>query len=324
MGGSKAFVPAAWKLTGAQGSSEVTAAPWFVDVRALAYRKDVFQKAGVDPKQAFKDLKSFEAALQKVKDANPDVAPFVHPGRNDWNVWQNASQFVWNYGGDILNKDNTQAAFNSDKSVDGVHQLTSFYGKGLTAPDTLELNSAEAEARFGNGEAASIIASSYLISQARSPKDQGGWQSDEARNNLAFAEFPAGPGGQYTFVGGSQLGIFNDCPQPEVAVKFVQYLTSNESQARYASNIGMLPAREEAQKAEAFNDPLYQPFKAGSQKGKAAPAIVEWGGIENAFQTELQGLWEEVAASEGEPIDRETVKQRLDAAAETVNGLLGQ
>ncbi|HEY1011293.1 MAG TPA: extracellular solute-binding protein, partial [Herpetosiphonaceae bacterium] len=323
LGGSAAFVPASWELTGVKGSSDVTALPWFVDVRAIAYRKDVFEKAGVDPATAFKDLTSFEAALEKIKAAG-GVAPFVHPGRNDWNVWQNASQFLWNYGGDILNGDNKQAAFNSKEGASGIHQLVSLYGKGLTPADTLELNSAQAEQRFGGGEAASIIASSYLISQARSPKDAGGWQSDDARNNLAFAEFPAGPGGQYTFVGGSQLGIFKDCASPEAAVKFVQYLAGAESQARYGNNVGMLPALQTAQDDKAFSDPLYAPFKAAAQKGKAAPAVVQWGGIENAFQTELQGLWEDVAASPGAPVDLAVVETRLNAAAETVNGLLEQ
>lgn len=323
MGSEGAFVPVSWELTSYAGSDVISAMPWFVDVRGIAYRTDVFEEAGINPAEAFQDLDSFEAALTQLKDANLEIAPFVHPGRNDWNVWQNTSQFIWNYGGDILGPDNTQATFNSDESVKAVQQFASFYGKGLTAPDTLELNSAQTEARFGNGEAATIIAPSYMISQAKAPKDDGGWQSDEARENFAFAEFPAGPGGQFTFVGGSQLAIFRDCPHPEAAVQFVEYLTSLESQARYASNIGMLPALREAQSNTAFEDPLYEVFKQGSEKGKSAPAIIEWGGVENTFQTELQGVWEDVAASPDTPIDEATIKARLDAAAETVNSLLG-
>ncbi|NOK61387.1 MAG: extracellular solute-binding protein [Chloroflexi bacterium AL-W] len=323
MGGEEAFVPVSWELTSYADSDVVSAMPWFVDVRGIAYRTDIFEQAGIDPTEAFQDLDSFEAALMQLKEADLGIAPFVHPGRNDWNVWQNTSQFIWNYGGDILTTDNTQAIFNSDESVKAVQQFASFYGKGLTSPDTLELNSSQTEARFGNGEAATIIAPSYLISQANAPKDNGGWQNDEARANFAFAEFPAGPGGQFTFVGGSQLAIFRDCPHPEAAIKFVEHLTSLESQARYSSNIGMLPALREAQNDAAFEDPLYETFKQGSEKGKSAPAIIEWGGVENTFQTELQGIWEDAAASPDAPIDEATIKARLDAAAETVDGLLG-
>lgn len=323
VGGESAFVPASWQLTGIQGSDTVTAMPWFTDVRGIAYRKDIFEQAGINPEDAFKDLQSFEAALQKIKDANLNIAPFVHPGRNDWNVWQNTSQFIWNFGGDILDAEGKKAIFNSPEATQGVEFFASLYGKGLTASDTLELNSAQTEARFGNGEAATIIAPSYLISQARAPKTDGGWQNDDARSNVAFAEFPAGPGGQYTFVGGSQLGIFKDCASPEAAVKWVQYLAGQESQARYGANLGMLPALKAAQEAEAFSDPLYNAFKAGATKGKSAPAIVEWGAVENSFQTELQAVWEDVAASSGKPIEQAQVKERLDAAAQTVDDLLG-
>jgi multiple sugar transport system substrate-binding protein len=323
VGGESAFVPASWELTGIQGGDEVTALPWFTDVRGIAYRKDILEKAGLDPAEAFKDLDSFVATLQKIKETSPEIAPFVHPGRNDWNVWQNTSQFIWNYGGDILNQEGKQATFNSPEAIKGVQLFASLYGQGLTAPDTLELNSAQTEARFGDGQAATIIAPSYLIGQAKAPKDAGGWQSDEARNNVGFAEFPAGPGGQYTFVGGSQLAIFNDCAAPEAAVKWVEYLTSEESQARYGDKLGMLPALKTAQAAPAFSDPLYDAFKAGATKGKSAPAVVEWGGVENTFQTELQAVWEDVAASPGTPIDEAKIKTRLDGAAETVDGLLG-
>ncbi|KAB8145140.1 extracellular solute-binding protein [Chloroflexia bacterium SDU3-3] len=324
VGGAEAFVPASWELTGIKGDPAIYAVPWFTDVRAIAYRADVLKKAGLDPKDAFKDLASFEKTLQTIKDANLGIDPFVHPGRNDWNVWQNTSQFIWNYGGDILSTDNTQAIFNSDKAVEGATFFGDLYGKGLTAPDTLELNSSQAESRFGDGKAAMIIASSYLVSQARAPKDNGGWSNDDARANLAFAEFPAGPGGQYTFVGGSQLGIFKDCPNPDAAVKFVQYLTGGESQARYNASTGMLPALKAAQADKAFSDPLFDAFKAGANKGKAAPAVVEWGGIENAYQSALQSVWEDVAASPGKPVTTEQVKARLDEAAQTVDSLLGK
>lgn len=324
VGGKDAFVAASWRATGIEGSNEVVALPWIVDIRAIAYRKDIFEKAGINPEEAFKDLASFEAALHKIKDANLGIAPFVHPGRNDWNVWQNAAMFMWNYGGDLLTPDNKQAAFNSDESVAGVQQLVSFWPKGLTPEDTLELNSAQAEQRFGEGQAATIMGASYLISSARAPKDSGGWTNDDARNNLAFAEFPAGPGGQYTFAGGSQLAIFKDCPHPEAAVKFVQYLVGKESQARYNAATGFLPPLKAAQDDPAFNDPLWEVFKRAGPKGKSAPAVVQWGGIENALQSELQALWEDVAASPGKPLTKEQIKARLDAAAETVNELLSQ
>lgn len=320
LGGAQSFVQASWATAGVAG--KVTSIPWFADVRALAYRKDILEKVGLTPDAAFKDIASFEATLQKIRDANLGVEPFVHPGRNDWNVWQNAAMWIWAYGGDLLSADGTSAAFNSPQAVAGVTEFDGLYGRGLTAPDTLELNSAQVDARFGDGSTAIIITGPWNISQARNPTASG-WDT-MAAENLAFAEFPAGPGGQYTFVGGSNLGIMKSCKNYDAAFAFVKYLLSKESQIRYGNAIGMLPVTLEAQNDPVFTqDPLFSVFIKAAAKGKTSMNIPAWGQVENTLQTALQGLWEDAAAAGlGKPIDAATVQARLDQAANTVNTLL--
>jgi multiple sugar transport system substrate-binding protein len=322
MGGEEAFVDASWATTGMEGSDEVVAIPWFVDSRALAYRSDILEELGLTPEEAFKDFQSFEQTLQRVKEANPDIAPFAHTGRGDWNVIQNASMFIWNYGGNILNEDNTQAAFNSPEAVDAVTFMASLFGRGLTPPDAPEINTVQAENKFANGEAFSVITGPWTVGNVNTPAEQGGWENREVAENTAFAEWPAGPGGQYSFVGGSQLGVLNECPHPEAAVQFVQFLTSQESVVPYTTRAGFLPARIEAQQNETFNTPAYQVFQNAAEKGKVPPAIPQWGAVENVLRTALEGVWEDVQASGNTPISEEAVRARLDAAAQSVNELL--
>jgi multiple sugar transport system substrate-binding protein len=328
MGGAANFVPASWDTASIDGNT--VSVPWFADVRALAYRKDVLDKAGVKPEEAFKDLDSFVAALQKIKAADPKdaqgnpIAPFLHPGRNDWNVWQNASVWIWAYGGDLLDKDGKKAAFNSDKAAAGVTRFNGLYGLGLTPKDTLELNSAQSDSRFGQGTVAVYLTGPWVISQARDIKASG-WITDAAAN-LAFAPFPAGPGGQATFVGGSNLAVMKNTKNVEAAMTFMKYLLSKESQNRYANAIGMLPATVEAQKDPAFvQDPMFSVFVKAAPTGKTSMNIAKWGQVENNLQTALQALWEDVAAlGVGKTIDEPSVKKSLDEAAVTVNTLLAQ
>jgi multiple sugar transport system substrate-binding protein len=322
MGGEQAFVKASWQTTHQEGSSEIVAIPWFVDSRALAYRKDLLEKTGLSPEEAFKDMNAFQSTLQKVKEANPDIAPFAHTGRGDWNVIQNASMFIWNYGGDILSPDNKQAAFNSEQAVDAVTFAASLYGQGLTPPDAPEINTTQAENKMAEGQAFSVVTGPWTVGNVNAPVDQGGWANRDVAGNVAFVEWPSGPGGQYAFVGGSQLAVLNECQHPEEAVKFVQFLTSQESVVPYTKVAGFLPARLEAQQDPAFNTPAYQVFKAAAEKGKVPPTIAQWGGVENVMRTALEGVWEDVQASPGKPIDEAAVKARLDAGAESVNELL--
>jgi multiple sugar transport system substrate-binding protein len=323
-GGESAFAPASWSTRGLVWTDAVTAAPWFTDVRALAYRTDVLAELGLTPEVAFADMESFENTLQLIKQARPDMAPFVHPGRNDWNVWQNTAMFVWAYGGDILTPDLSAAAFNSPEAVRGITQFYGLYGKGLTAPDTLELNSSQTEFRFGQGQAATVITGSYVISSARAPETaSGAWPDAQAKANLGFVPVPAGPGGQWTFIGGSNLAILKSSKNQEAAVKFVNFLLSRESQVRYGQGIGMLPAVLSARADPAFtDDPLYSGLIRAAANGWTAPATGLWGQIEPAFQEALVGMWDDVAISPDQPIGIELVQQRMNAGARAVNNLL--
>lgn len=329
LGGEANFVPASWSTAVVEGN--VDAIPWFADVRAIAYRTDILEKIGVTAEDAFKDVASFEATLEKVKEAalvnetGTAIAPFINTGRNDWNVWQNASMWMWNFGGDILNADGTKAAFNTDAAIAGVVEYYGLYGKGLTAADTLELNSASTDGRFGAEAAAfSYMTGPWIISNARN-QEVSGWP-DESAKNLAFAPIPTGPGGQFTFVGGSNLGIMKTCAYPEAAFELVKFLTGKVSQIRYANAIGMLPATLEGQNDATFTeDPLFSVFIAAAQNGKSAPAIPAWGQVENTINPAFQALWETVAANGvGSPITVEQVKATLDEAATTVDTLLAQ
>jgi multiple sugar transport system substrate-binding protein len=321
VGGEAAFVEASW-ATG-KIYDNVVAMPWFADVRAILYRTDVFEAAGVDLDTAFDTTDNFIAALEAVRDSGQDIAPFVHPGRNDWNVWQNATQWGWAYGGDILTEDWSQAAFNSPEFVAGVTQFDQLYGMGLTPENTLELNSAQTDADYGQGRAASMMSGPWMISNLRDLEGSG--YEQVVADNTAIAPFPTGPtGADVTFFGGSNLGIMTTCKDYDAAFEFVKFLVSKESQIRYGNAIGMLPTTVEAQGDASFtDDEWFSVFIDAAPTGRSSPNIPKWGAVENTLNTALQGLWEDVAAADG-PVDEATIQTRLDEAAETVNTILSQ
>jgi multiple sugar transport system substrate-binding protein len=333
VGGEEAFVPASWQTGMSDGT--LVAMPWIGDVRALYYNKKVYEAAGVDVSTAFADLDSYRAALAQIRDAqipvDPEdpskgvVAPLIIPGKGDWNVWQNQLQWIWAYGGDILNADMTKAILNSEEAVDAVEFYVSMYADGLTASDTLEMNSATTDERLGKGLAATELAGPYVVPNIRDQKASGYTVAEE---DIGVAEFPAGPGGQYTFIGGSDLGILDTCESYDAAWALVKYLLRKDAQIRYGNAVGLLPVTHEA--LEPFkSDPMYAPFIAAAAKGKTSAPSGQWGAIETAINTAFTSIWEDVAEAcpvQGEPgcaaPSRDLIKQRLDAAAATVDELL--
>lgn len=325
MGDAENFVEASWKTCNPVDSGFTTAMPWFVDTRAVIYRTDVLEQAGVDPAEMFAAWDGFVAGLEKIEAAGLEIKPMAFPGKNDWNVLHNFAPWVWEAGGDMLNPGNTAAVFNSPEGIEGVKFYASLYTQGFTPEDALELNSAQIDGLFSDGSVAMVISGPWMIKGARTPEDQGGWKESEAAQNLAVAEIPAGPAGRYTFVGGSDLTVWRGSKHPEMAVELVKFLTSKESQIRYGLNIGMLPAVKEALADPSFaDDPDYQVFVSAVENGKSYPAIAAWGPIETAMVKSLGALWDDVAGVYG-PFDADTmIPERLNAAAQEVDNLLAQ
>ena len=327
MGGKDNFVAASWQTCNPVGSGFTVAVPWFVDTRALIYRKDVLEKVGLDPDEAFATWDSFDAALTKIKEAQEagtvETYPIGFPGKNDWNVLHNFAPWVWGAGGDMLNPGNTAAVFNSDKAIEGFKFYASLFTKGYTPPDVLELNSAQVDGLFPSGEVAMVISGPWMVKGSRTPNDDGGWGDSDAAKVMGVHEIPAGPAGRYTFVGGSDLTVWNSSKHQKEAVEFVKYLVGKESQIRYCQNIGMLPAVNEALADSTFkDDPDYGVFVQAVEHGKSYPAIAAWGPLETAMVKNLGALWDDVAGVNG-PFDPDTmIPARLNAAKQEVDALL--
>lgn len=320
MGGSDNFTPAAWATSSLAGSKDVTAIPWFVDTRAIIYRTDVLQKAGVDPATGFKDWNTFVQTLQKMKDTGMVKAPFAYPGKNDWNVVHNFAPWIWSAGGSMLTADNSQAAFNNDAGIKGAQFYASLYTQGLVLKDALEKNSNDVEAYFESGDVGAIIDGPWMLKNATLTKADSGFSDTPYAKEIGVAMIPTGPSGDYPFVGGSNLTILKSSKHADAAVKLVQFLASKKAQSDYAAVTGDLPATNEGQ-AGLVSNPMYKVFVDSAKAGKSYPAIAAWGPIESALQKNIGLLWDDVAGVNG-TFQPSMVKTRLDAAAQEVNTII--
>ena len=337
VGGPENFAAASWNtvIRADDDSGDVVALPWFVDTRAVIYREDIFDELGLDPAEVFDTWDSFVEGLQAIKDAGLTVTdangdevefyPMAFPGKNDWNVVHNFAPWVWGAGGDMLTEDLSASAFNSEEAIAGVKFYASLYTQGFTPPDSLELNSAQIDGLFSEGRVAMVISGPWMVKNSRTPNDEGGWGDNEWAQYVGVAEIPAGPAGRYTFVGGSDLAVWNTSEHLEEAVMLAQFLVSDESELRYCDGIGMLPATNSALQSDAFaGDEDYGVFVTAIDHGRSYPAIAAWGPIETVMVTNLGALWDDVAGVNG-PFDPDTmIPERLNAAAEEVNNVIAQ
>ncbi|WP_379161025.1 sugar ABC transporter substrate-binding protein [Paenibacillus sp. sgz5001063] len=325
VGGAEAFLPAIWQTTSIAGDSEVYGVPWFVDARAIYYRTDVFKQAGVNPDTAFKDWDSFKSALKAVNGQTVDgkkIAALGLPGKNDWNVVHNIFPWIWAAGGDVLSQDNKGVVFNEEKGLKGVMFYTGLAQEGLVEKSSLEKNSSQIEGDFGDGKSAVIISGPWLAKNFATPKANGGMDDKKAAKNFAVAPLPAGPEGQATFVGGSELTVFSGSKNKEATWDVIKYLTSDEAEKAYANVSGQLPARVSLLNAPDL-DVHMKAFSEATKYGRTYPSIPQWGPTETALQKHFANVWDIVAGVKS-TYSEESIKKELDSAAAEVKAIINQ
>jgi multiple sugar transport system substrate-binding protein len=322
IGGSGAYAEGIWNTTKVEGRNGTWAIPWFTEARSIYYRKDVLQKAGVDPATAFKDLASFKATLQAIKAKVPGIKPFGAPGKKAFDLVHNVMPFVWDNGGAELSGDAKKSTINSAQSQTGVQFMAGLITAGLYDKSQLERDGTQVENQFKGGKLAVWIGGPWVLgSIARTDDDT--WDKT-ARANVGVAPMPTGPGGKaYTFVGGSDLMMFKSSKHPNEAWALMKFLSEDQTQKDYAALLGMFPSRLDPQQQVGDSDENHKAFFQAIQNGRTYAPIPQWGQIENAYKTRFGNILDS-AAGVGSGYSAATVKTQLDAAAKEADGLLAQ
>jgi multiple sugar transport system substrate-binding protein len=314
LGGRDAYLPASWTSTRLLGRTEVTAVPWFVDIRAVFYRTDVLRDLGIDPAAAFADWRSFAATLDRI-DAKGRIPALGQPGKADWNVVHNVAPFVWGAGGDFLSADGTRATVATPAALDGVDYYQELVAK-YNSRELLRGTYTEARRAFIDGRVAVLTDAPESVGTFRA--------ADKLDGRWATAPMPAGPNGRFTFLGGSNLSLWKASQHPAAALEWIRFLTGEESQRRYVSGIGLWPARLSATTEAPFgSDPAYGAFTAQIPDGRQYPAVAAWNGIEVALHKAFGTMWDRVLAT-GRPLPRGELEALLSRATTDVQQAIAE
>lgn len=324
------FSDATLATAGLMGSDKKTAAPWFCETRAIFYRTDACQKAGVDPTKDFDTWDSFKAALKKLNNVEVDgkkLPALGMPGKNDWNVVHNFAPWIYGAGGDYIAADGKSAVFNSAEALEGIKFYSELAVEGLMDKASLEKNTSDVESAFTNGGYATAILGPWNIATLESNKKK--FEANPAEGNnlvdkVGVAMIPAGPKDRKAFCGGSTLAIFDSSENKDASVALINYLTDKDAQVAYATITGNLPTNKEAYNDASIADhPMRKVFKAQMEFAKAYPSIASWGPSETYFQQGLSKIWDNAMEVSGK-YDWEVSKKAVEEVISQVNTVISQ
>lgn len=303
-------------------SDKKTAVPWFAETRAIFYRKDACQKAGVNPETDFATWDKFKEALQKLNNIEVDgvkLPALGMPGKNDWNVPHNFAPWIYGAGGDFVSADGKEATFNSTEALEGIKFYSELALEGLMDKASLEKSTNDVESAFANGAYAVSILGPWNITTLEKNKEQG---TNELIDKIGVALIPEGPGGRKAFLGGSTLSVFKSSKNKEASIALLDYLTEKEAQVAYSKITGNLPTNKQAYEDNSISGhELRKVFKEQMQYAKAYPSIASWGPAENYFKEGLSKIWDNVMGLNG-AYNYEDTKKAVNEVADKVNSVI--
>lgn len=187
--------------------------PWLVSTRVLFYNRELFKKAGLDPDKPPQTWDEMLAAARLIHDPAAGVYGFGMNAGEGHILYKKFMPFVWGNGGEILNHQ-SEFVFDSPQT----RQALDFYLrlKDFSFSEKQDL----LDEAFKRGKLGLAISGSWNF--ARYPVD-----APMLDFGVALMPKPASDRGFSTsFLGGQVLVLFKSCKNPDMAAKFIRYLTA--------------------------------------------------------------------------------------------------
>ncbi len=289
-------------------NGKVIGIPALVDNLAVVYNKQLFAKAGLTPPGPDWTWSEFAADAKKLTDVSKKQfgTAYVTPGTED-TVWH-WEPLLWQAGGQILNADNTKAAFDS---AAGLASLNTLRQMAVTDKSMyLDPSDSTYANLFNSGKIGMLVTGPWDLSQFTNIK----------YGVQVMPSYPGTSGGHQTISGPDNWVLFNNGPsRVSAAEKFILWLTAPAQDKYWALATGDLPIRASEGHSASFVQQLNkaQPGMAAftanlANVKQARPQLTTYPKISQI----LGNMVVSVLLGKSEP------KAALSAAAQQVNQVL--
>ncbi|WP_327167325.1 extracellular solute-binding protein [Streptomyces subrutilus] len=282
---------------------KVYGAPFFVGVRALYYRTDVFTELGLQPPRTQDELVATAKAVRK---ARPELYGLAVGGAYTYG----AMPFIWANGGELAVESGGahKAAIDSPAARKGIETYTSLFGDdNCPAAKCAAMGGNATVTAFAAGNAAMAIGGDFSHQAV---------EAGAVKGKYAVVPLPGLKDGEIApaFAGGNNIGVLKSTSHRTLAVDLMKQLAGKDTQRGLFDAMGFLPTYTDVRAEAAKKDPFVEPFVRTLAAGaKFVPASPGWGQIDagtvlpTMFQEIVSGK-KDVAAASGD------AAKKMDAA----------
>ncbi|GHC64178.1 extracellular solute-binding protein [Streptomyces violaceochromogenes] len=280
-------------------------APFYVGVRALYYRTDVFTELGLSVPKTMDELASTARAIRA---AEPELYGLVVGGAYTYG----AMPFVWANGGELANgKSGSYASgIDSPEARKGIKAYTSLFGDdNCPAAKCAGMGGNDTISAFAAGKAGMAIGGDFSHTAVEAGKVKG---------KYAVVPLPGVKSGSIApaFAGGNNIGVLKSTSHRTLAVQLMEQLASKKTQGELFDAMGFLPTFTDVRQQVARQEPFVKPFVRTLSAGtKFVPASPAWAQIDSSLV--LPTMFQEVISG------KKDVAKASDDAAKKMNDAFG-
>lgn len=230
---------------------KIYALPGDIDVYAMYYNKDMFDKYGVPyPDESWNWDTYLRMAKKLTKDLDGD-GRLDQWGCNPDSTWQ---AYVWQNGGDILNADQTKCILDRPEAYEAIQWMADLRQKHHVAPLPSDTADIGAQKLFTNGKIGMFISGSWAAPMV--------FQKEIKTFDWDVAPVPKGKV-RAVFIGGGAFGVLSRSKHKKEAWELVKFMVSPTMQRHYAQTKHIIPSRRSVAESGAY---LYLKDKPKNKK----------------------------------------------------------
>ncbi|QDY76971.1 extracellular solute-binding protein [Streptomyces qinzhouensis] len=287
---------------------KVYGAPFFVGVRALYYRTDVFKELGLKPPTSQAEL---IATAKQIRKAKPNLYGLAVGGT----YLYGAMPFIWSNGGEIATESGGKykAAINSPEAQKGITAYTSLFGDdNCPAAKCATMGGNATVTAFASGTAAMAIGGDFSHAAV---------EAGSVKGKYAVVPLPGIKSGEIApaFAGGNNIGVLKSSSHRTLAVDLMKSFADKNIQRKLFDAMGFLPTYTDVRNEVAAKQPFVKPFVDTLASGaKFVPASSAWGQIDAS--TVLPTMFQEIVSGKknvGTAAD--DAAKKMDAAFSAAN-----
>ena len=271
-------------VEGATVDGKTYAVPYYAGSTYVFYRKDLFEKAGIDAVPTTMD--EFVDTAEKLKADNDQkgFSGYWLPGKD----WRDGAAFVWDAGGDFAegDGDSWKGSLTTPETLKGLQAFQDLYESASGAP--ADANESDPVTPFCAGKIGMMSRPGWVRGMLTDAKTG----CPELAKQIGVFALPGSDGEPApVLLGGSDIAISAKSPNQDLSRKVVDLMLSEDYQTILAE-AGLTPARESFA-GKLGDDEFAQAAIAAASNAKLTPAAPAWATVEGKFI--LEDLFSQIA-----------------------------